>query len=185
MNYPEILARLKNRKLLTAIVIVIILSSIYIWYHIEESEPLEFTIKLVESPYDITNKTIYYQLKNIDDKAFYYLDPEIGKNLDFIIKAKNGTEYHYAGPITYGGLFWDSLLPGEIENGTQLFGYRMDYSYWISNYTIWQNSDTEEYWFFQPGTYKIYGKYESKPNNNYENVLVGIWYSNAVTLKIE
>jgi hypothetical protein len=186
MDIHEKLSKLKNRKILSIIVIIVVITSIFTWYVIENSKSLEFSIKLEEDSNNLTNKSIYYQFKNIDDKIFTYLAPEIGKNLDFIIKAKNGTEYHYAGPTTYGHPWWKSMSPGEIEYGTNDFGSITSYSNGFEfDYTHWQNSDTGEYWFFQPGTYKIYGKYESEPNNDYENVLVGTWNSNVVTLTIE
>ena len=188
MEHKKILSKFKQRKKFAAVVIIILLSSILIWYIIVESIQLEFTIKIMEDSSDIINKCVHYQFRNNDDEEFYISNPEIGKSFDFFIKAQNGTVYQYggAGPVTTGLPWWRNLSPGETEEGTVGFGYKMDWSYYLEfGNTNWRDPDTGENWFFQPGTYKIYGIYESKPNSNYENVLVGTWYSNEVTLTID
>lgn len=188
MNYHELFAKLKARKLFAMIVIIIILSSVVILYLIKDSDNLEFTIEIIENPSDITDKSINYQFKNVDDEKFHLSAPEIGKSFDIFIKSQNGTKYQYggAGPVTAGPFWWRSLSPGETEEGSIGFGYKMDFPYYLEfKHTNWQDPDTGEYWFFQPGSYKIYGRYESKPNNDFENVLVGIWFSNEVSLTIK
>ena len=72
MSNDKIATRSVKRRLIPTvaiiIIIVIILSSIYIWNNNEESNPLEFRIELVESPYDITNESPY----DITNKSIYY-----------------------------------------------------------------------------------------------------------------
>jgi hypothetical protein len=151
----------------------------------EDLDQLEFTIDIVDCPYDLENKSIYFQLKNVSDNTFNCTGPEIGKNLDIIIKGENGTTYHYAGPITFGLPFLVTLTPNEIVDGYQWFGFYINTLYSGINYTWWQNSTTYECWFFQTGTYEIYGVYESRPNDNLNDFIDGIWYSNVVILTIE
>ena len=152
----------------------------------DEMDKLEFFIELEPNEDDITNNQIFFQFRNIDDKPFNYTYPEVGKSLDFIIEAENGTEYHFQGPVTPIYPWHRILSPDEIKDGHQFLGYK--YSYLdpprISS-TNWINSSKNEYWYFQPGSYNIYGEYESKPNNDLENVLVGTWRSNVVELTIE
>jgi len=191
----------KNKKIITSIIITAIIIMIIIFAifgnfqsedknqrtdDFEEYEQLEFTIDIVDCPWDLDNKSFYYQLKNISDNTFNYTGPEIGKNLNFIITAANGTKYSYAGPINMGLPYWRNLTSGEIKDGHAWFGFKVYHLYASGiNYTHWQNWTKDESWFFQPGTYEIYGEYESRTNDVIENVLDGIWYSNTVTLSLE
>jgi hypothetical protein len=132
------------------------------------------------------NKQIHYRFENLDDRPFNYSEPEVRKNLDFFVKAENGTEYQYTGPVNPMLPIYKILSPGEINEGHQFFGYKLGYLDLNEiSFTNWMNTSKNEFWFFQPGTYKIYGIYESKPNEKLDNVLVGTWKSNIVKLTIE
>jgi hypothetical protein len=191
----------KDKKIITSIIIIAIIIMIILFIILsnfqtedknqrtdgfEDFDKLEFTIDIVDWPYDLENKSIYFQLKNVSDNTFNCTGPEIGKNLDIIIKAENGTTYRYAGPITFGLPFLVTLPPNEIVDGYQWFGFKIHTLYASGiNYTWWQNSTTYECWFFQPGTYEIYGEYESRSGDYLNDVIVGIWYSNVVIFTIE
>ena len=194
-------AGLNRRKLIPAIVIVIIivvLSSIFYLNilqseskknDIEEFDQIQFTIDIVDTPYEFNlshNKSIYWQLKNISDKDLNYTTPSIGKNLDFYLTAPNGTVYQYAGPMNFDLLYSENLSPGEIDSGYIWFGFEISSSPSGENYTYWQNWTTEEYWSFKPGTYEIYGKYESYAphSSNIKDGIIGIWKSNVTIFTI-
>ncbi len=195
-------AGLNRRKLIPAIVIIIVivvLSSIF-YLNILQSEPkkigideidqLEFTIDIVDTPGEINyshNKSIYWQLKNISDNNINYTTPSIGINLDFYVTAPNGTVYQYAGPRLIEPLFSENLSPGEIDSGHIWFGFEISSFPTGENYTNWKNLTTEEYWSFEPGTYEIYGVYESYApySSNIKDGIIGIWRSNVTIFTIE
>ena len=190
----------KDKKIITSIIITAIIMIIVLTIFgnfqsedknqriddFEEYEQLEFTIDIVDCPWDLDNKSFYYQLKNVSDNTFNYTVPEIGKNLNFYITAVNGTKYSYAGPVNTGLPYWRNLSSGEIEDGYIWFGFKIFYLHASGiNYTHWQNWTKDESWFFQPGTYEIYGEYTSRPNDYMNDVIVGVWHSNVVTLTID
>jgi hypothetical protein len=190
MSSDKKINKIQKSRLLPIIVVIIVISlvltSFYLLYNDDESKQLDFTIQIIESDYDILNKQIYYRFENLDDGPFNYSEPEVRKNLDFFIIAENGTKYHYSGPATPMLPLYKILSPGEIKDGNQTFGYKSSYLDLSEiRYTNWMNASKNEYWFFQPGTYKVYGIYESKPNEKLNYVLVGIWRSNTVILTVE
>jgi len=173
------------------IVVIIILTFFYIWYeinigtdknNIDDSEKfnvLELTVNMEDIIQD-ENISINWQLKNVGDNDVDCTVPELGKNLYFYIKAKNGTVYTYVGPVNTGLLLPTRLPSGEVINGTvhkNYFGILSSYT--DENYSNWQNSTTEEYWFFQPETYEIYGEYRSFVD------ILGVLYSDTTTFRIE
>jgi len=173
------------------IVVIIILTIFYIWYeinigsdknNIDDSERLN-AIELTVNMEDIIhaeNISINWQLKNVGDNDVNCTVPELGKNLYFYIIAQNGTVYTYVGPVNTGLLIPTKMSSGEVINGTVHKNiFRILTSYTGENYSNWQNGTTDEYWFFQLGTYEIFGEYRSFVEIN------GIIYSDTIIFRIE
>ncbi len=185
-------AGLNRRKLIPAIVIivgVIIFSSFYLWYNfrgepqeddldkIDNIDKLEFTI-LIENTHDIESINISWQLKNAGDNTFNFPFPILGANLYLYIIAANGTVYRSSDNFDSIWPLHVRMSPGEIKEGIIPEGL-FTYNWNGKNVTYWQNQTTGEYWHFEPGTYEIYGEYESYAPNN-SNIKDG-----SCTLSIE
>jgi hypothetical protein len=199
-------AGINRRKIIPVIIIIIgliIFSSFYFGYNFRVETPedivdksdkkdkIEFTL-IIENTHDIKNFQLSWQLENSDDNTFSFSYPILETNLHLYIKAINGTVYQFSSIL--GSTVWPlyiSMSPGEIKEGvapeklftiyTRDFGENINYSI-----TYWQNRTTGEYWFFESGTYEIYGEYESyEPyKDSIKDAIIGIWQSNVITFTI-
>jgi hypothetical protein len=188
------------RKSLPVIVIIIgiiIFSSLYLWNNNRDERPednldkIEFTL-IKENTYDFENTSISWQLKNVGDNTFNFSYPLLEVNLHLYIKAVNGTIYRYS--TILGSTMWPlyiSMSPGEIKEGVTPEGlfriYNLNYLNYSKNVSFWQNQTTGEYWYFETGTYEIFGEYESYApyNDSIEDAIIGIWQSNVIEFTIE
>jgi hypothetical protein len=177
--------------ILMIIVAVIILALIYYWFILdhgsennnnadnEKHNLITFTINTNEIM-QAENINVNWQLKNTGYNNITYTVPQLGKTLDLYISNENGTIYDYVGIVDTGLPIKKIISSGEVIDGnfSEIF-FRIHTDYMGENYSYWQNGTTNEYWFFQPGTYEIYCEYRSF------NDIIGTLYSNKATFRIE
>jgi hypothetical protein len=179
----------KNKQLiviLTVVIAFIIIISLFIltrpgprslggcelpWFYLEIN---------VDDTNVTDNLTVEWEFLNAYSNNVSISPPKLHMNPRFYIRAENGTEYQYVGPITYEVLPNVNMSLGEMWEWNYTIEFR-NFSYHSGiQYTHWQNISTGQSWFFEPGEYRIFASYYTyfyTPDD--PNPIEETWWSNT------